>query len=340
MGIGHVGPSRAGLGRASAGLLLLLACSSSDPATPSNKDAGGGGDAGSSAGTGALTVELVEPTPATADTAAVPGSIDVRGRFYGGPVPSPFGWNKTGEEGGCKLYEPKELFCNPACAVGSTCVGDNRCEVDPDPVSVGTVRLKGVKTVAGASEITLAADAPAYFYHPKLEDTFPYPTAFSEGAAIEVTASGDKLPAFTVKGKGIRPLEVASTAPIPIDKGKPLALQWVASTDSTVATIEVLVDLSHHGGIKGKIECQTSDTGSFSIPAALVTRLIELGVAGFPVVRLDRRAVATTSVGTGRVELVVFSEIEHELTLPGLVSCTKDEDCQSPQTCQPALFCK
>jgi hypothetical protein len=43
-------------------------------------------------------------------------------------------------------------------------------------------------------------------------------------------------------------------------------------------------------------------------------------------------------VGAGSVELVVSSELETEVTIPGLRSCTSDADCMGG-TCRPDLTC-
>ena len=41
--------------------------------------------------------------------------------------------------------------------------------------------------------------------------------------------------------------------------------------------MEVLLEISHHGGRKGQLVCRTDDNGSLMIPAELVTELINLG---------------------------------------------------------------
>ena len=77
-------------------------------------------------------------------------------------------------------------------------------------------------------------------------------------------------------------LPVVATAVAPLERGKPIALAWTAPTMPGVARMEIKVDISHHGGAKGKIECDVADTGAVMIPSDLATKLIDLGVAGFP----------------------------------------------------------
>ena len=80
---------------------------------------------------------------------------------------------------------------------------------------------------------------------------------------------------------------------ITLEKDKPLTLTWTAKGASADSTIHVHLDISHHGGTKGQIECDTADSGSLTIGASLVTQLVNLGVAGFPTVRLTRSSVGS-----------------------------------------------
>jgi hypothetical protein len=88
------------------------------------------------------------------------------------------------------------------------------------------------------------------------------------------------------------------------------------------------------------IECDTEDTGSLEISAALVTKLLDLGVAGFPTVIVTREAVGSVTIAPGRVDLIVSSVVEHAVQVSGLTSCSADTDCPSGQTCQSDLTCK
>ena len=88
------------------------------------------------------------------------------------------------------------------------------------------------------------------------------------------------------------------------------------------------------------IECDADDTGSLEIAAPLVTELINLGVAGFPTIIVTRKSVGSTTIAQGRVDLIVSSDVEHEVQVSGVTSCTDDMDCPSGQTCQSDLTCK
>ena len=76
------------------------------------------------------------------------------------------------------------------------------------------------------------------------------------------------------------------------------------------------------------------------IPAALVTKLLSLGVAGFPTVVVTRQWIGSTTIAPGRVDLVISSSLERTVTIDGLVSCTDTVDCPDGQTCQSDLTCK
>jgi hypothetical protein len=70
-----------------------------------------------------------------------------------------------------------------------------------------------------------------------------------------------------------------------------------------------------------------------------MTQLLDRGAAGFPTVILERRAVGSALTTAGRVDLMIGSEIERPVTVPGVISCDGDEDCTPPATCQSDLTC-
>jgi hypothetical protein len=106
--------------------------------------------------------------------------------------------------------------------------------------------------------------------------------------------------------------------------------------------VRVVIDISHHGGQKGEIDCELVDSGAADIPAALVDGLIALGVAGFPSLQVIRESVGATVVGQRRIELTLSSSVTRELQIPGLVSCDEPGTkgaCPDDQVCQANWTC-
>ncbi len=119
-----------------------------------------------------------------------------------------------------------------------------------------------------------------------------------------------------------------------------MALAWTPPATAGRSTVHVKLDISHHGGTRGKIECEAADTGSLTIDGALVTELLHLGVAGFPTIVVTRSASGEAALTVGRVALSLESEIEREVVIPGVISCNENADCPDGQTCQTDLRCK
>jgi hypothetical protein len=103
--------------------------------------------------------------------------------------------------------------------------------------------------------------------------------------------------------------------------------------------VHIKIDISHHGGSRGQIECDADDTGALTISAELMTELIKLGVAGFPSVILTRASTDSAKIEVGRVELAVSSKTERIVTVAGYESCTADSDCPDSGVCLPDLTC-
>jgi Cys-rich repeat protein len=159
------------------------------------------------------------------------------------------------------------------------------------------------------------------------------------GAAIALAATGGAIyPAFSVAAQCIAPL-VVITPKFLIEPGKALAVTWTPASVAS-ARIKVKFDLSHHGGSKGRILCDTSDTGSLQVSASLMDSLVALGVTGFPSVYVARELTSTTPMGSGQVQLKVYSDFIYTAEMPGLVSCFDDTECPTGQTClKPAQMC-
>ncbi|HEY0715899.1 MAG TPA: hypothetical protein VGF45_24665 [Polyangia bacterium] len=319
---------------------LLLACSGGgDP--PSGGSGGRSGAGGSSTGSGGsggntppsdpnaavglFTVRLVAPTQEvpTAYT-AVSGKVD------DGPQPSLVLWTTVMKTGGCELRTPLAPFCSQGCSGGAVCVARDTCGNYPNVKNVGKVDMK-----IGTHQVTL--EAIGGVYQPPGSVLLPSPPA-DEGAEITLKTSGGDYPSFMVSSKGIPPLELKGPNPLPFSADQPLKLEWTPGKAGN-ARVEVRVDISHHGGLKGEITCDIDDTGSLDIPVAMTKGLIDLGVAGFPTVYVTRVAPGETKLSHGRVLLRVESSVERPLKIPNLDSCHEDKDCPAPKKCQKDYKC-
>jgi hypothetical protein len=288
-----------------------------------------GPPAGSGKVHGSFQVTLKAPTSITQ------GYTAVLGRLYDGPSPSALAWKEASASGGCKLLTPDAPFCETSCGSKALCVEDGKCQDFPKSVTAGRVAVEGIKTKAGSSAFSM--DPLLNSYQPAAGTILEFPP-FAEGEQVTFSAAGDTaVSAFTLSAQGISPLAVLNDTIVLAD-GQPIALRWTAPANPANSSVSVLVDISHHGGTKGKIECEVPDNGSLDIPAAMVDALKALGVAGFPKLEASRKAVVTQQ--GGNVKLVLESMVVKDLSIPGLVSCSGNEDCPDGQTCQPELLCK
>lgn len=313
--------------------LAFAACSGATQST----DAGTGSDAGatgsqdaatgdSSTLVGTFQVRLVPPENGGT------GYTSVAGKVFDGPTPSLLVWKQAVKDGDCALLTPKVPFCSQSCGGGAVCVDDEKCQAYPTARSAGTVTVTGLRTASGATQFTMNPIANSY----QPSETLPYP-AFSEGDEVRFEASGGSGPAFTVKSRGIKALELTNST-LTVAKDQPLTLTWTTGS-AGISRIHVKLDISHHGGIKGMITCDAADTGSLVLSAPLVTELLNLGVAGFPSISVARSAVGSAVVAPGTVELQVTSDVERQVQVPGVSSCNEDSDCPDGGTCKTDLTC-
>jgi hypothetical protein len=286
----------------------------------------GAGSAGrsttSDAVVGAFLVELV---PQKGDT---PPFTNVTGQVSDGPSPESLVWVKKAESGGCQLLEPQVPFCDPSCGGNAVCVSDGVCQSYPAAKDLGPIVVKGL-----GDDLSMTAISQSY----QVAVETPYPAA-AEGAELTIVVAGGAFGAFDVSTPMVAPLLVAASS-LPLESGKPLALAWTRASAGASSRIAAEVDISHHGGSKGKIKCDVPDSGSLEISADLVSSLIALGVTGFPRVILGRSTSASTAIAPGNVTLQALSAVTIGLTVPGVTSCTADADCAPGKTCQSNSTC-
>ena len=297
-------------------LLLLVAGCAPEAAAPSTDGGAAGG----------FVVSLVPAAPEDGR----PAYASVQGKVYDGPVPEAITWTVVEEGGGCRLLTPSVPFCASGCGGSAVCVEGDRCAPQPAPRDLGRVRVTGL----GGSAFEM--EPIGGNYQPAAGLVLPYPP-FAEGDPVRVAAPGGPLGAFAIESRGIAPLVFTDT-PAPV-AGQPLRLSWTPPGQD-LGRIEVKLDVSHHGGARGKIECEVADTGSLELPAAQVTRLLGLGVAGFPTIVLGRVAVGTAMVPGGSISLRVVSAVERPVTIEGLRSCKADNQCPAGKVCRSDLTCQ
>jgi hypothetical protein len=234
-------------------------------------------------------------------------------------------------EGDCVFLHPKELFCDPACASGMTCDETGSCIPYPRNIDVGTLSLEGL---SGAVSMDAITPSLVYYYAGDL----PHP-GFAAEDPIEIYASGaGEYEPFSMIAYGVTALSVdQNEMALVSDQGS--LLSWTASDSEVDRRVLVEVNIANHGGIPARIECSTLDEVSLEIPAALVSALLSVGYSGFPSVKLTRQSADTTETIDGCVDFTVLSSVTLPVAIPGLVSCSSDEDCPDGQSCLADLTC-
>lgn len=312
-------------------LMALAACG----------DDGGGVSGGPDAAVGDVTpligtisVNLVPELMSAGSTQ--PAYSAMLGKIFDGPQPDAVIWEKGTTAAGCSLYTPRVPFCATPCGSTAVCVETDTCKPYPASQVLGDITVTGLVTKGGESSFTMKPVANAY--QPPSTIQLDYP-AFIEGEKFEVKTSGSAFaPSLTIGTRGVAPL-VVTTSPINLAQNTPLALAWTAPT-AAGSTIHIKLDISHHGGSKGKLECDLADSGSTTIDGALITQLLNLGAAGYPTIIVTRTHVGSAAVTAGRIDLAAVSTVEKPVNVPGIVSCTDTSECPNGQTCQSDLTCK
>jgi len=318
--------------------LALEACG--DSASTSEAGGGAGGEGGgSSAGGHYQGGAAVDPNAVVGTfeielpAATEDGIPSIVGKVYDGPTPQTLVWEASTEDGDCRLFTPRVPYCPDPCGGDAACVEDETCQPYPTARSVGAVTLSGVNTESG-EPITLTPVANGY---QSVSDMLVEPP-FAGGDEIALAAEGGYFAPFSISARGIAALSFPNES-LALSAGTGLALTWDPA-ESSESRIHIKVDLSHHGGTKGKIECDVADDGAAEISAALVDELMGLGLAGFPTIVIARRQVGATDIEVGTVELVIASSVEIPIDIDGLISCTDDTQCPDDETCQTDLTCQ
>lgn len=236
------------------------------------------------------------------------------------------------EAGGCELLVPRDLFCSTACPSDQACAGNDTCVPKPTKLSGGPVTVEGLLV-----DLEFAPNGITLDYSKTVLEPFP---AYEAGAEITLRTAGATAPAFEATVYGV-PQLTSSLPVVSVKHGEPSHLEW--STEGVPpeqSSIFISFSVNVHGAVTGWIECTAPDTGSFDIPAELVSSLIDLGLSGFPRVSLERRSSATVALDDGCVDVYSSSKLTLEIEVDGLSSCNRDEDCPEGQRCSEELACE
>ncbi|MFV8751543.1 hypothetical protein ACNOYE_13450 [Nannocystaceae bacterium ST9] len=229
-------------------------------------------------------------------------------------------------EGGCRLLEPSNPFCDPPCAGGDVCGQAGSCIPYPDRLETGVVTIAGLDV-----DVAMNPRADLRYF----ETALPHPV-FSPGRAIALTSTGGEISPLDLGGRGFAPLELLGTT-WTAQPGQPLIVEWVAEqadeANPSMTSFYMTINVDQHGTSPATLVCEGPDTGSFAVPAAIVDALLDAGVSGFPVGHAYRRTVDSASVEVGCVEFQVRSHRSAQIEVVGHTPCTSSADCPDGLSC-------
>lgn len=236
--------------------------------------------------------------------------------------------------GPCRLLRPPTLFCDPGCAPGTTCDASGMCIASPENISVGDIDVDGM-----TMPVSMSANPPVFFYTNLGPLDHP---GFQEGVPLQLRAQGaEPIAAFSLDAVGVAPLSLADQSVL-LDTDTPVVISWMPAASAEHIEIHIDLNIAQHGGTPGRIECEIAERdygGQFELPVTLSNQLLAGGYSGFPSIVVTRRSADSVDTALGCVDWHVQSASALSVDIPGLISCSGDEDCPAGQTCQGDLTC-
>lgn len=256
------------------------------------------------------------------------------GKIYDGPQPASIRWEEQMSAGCLKLVTPRLPFCgaNP-CGSDSACVADDSCQIYPKPVHAGALQVSGLITNKGTAPFSIT---PLNNLYQTVGLKYP---PFNEGDTVSLAAAGSEFsPAFTLQALGLPPLKILMDTVIPYVDDKAIDLKWEAPAKALKSVLDVVIDISFHGGTRAKIIGQCEDNGTLAIPADMLDKLKTYGISGYP--RLNMTRITKGLDDKAKAELSLESTLSMALEIPGLISCNKPEDCPDNRACLDDRRCE
>ncbi|NMC69453.1 MAG: hypothetical protein GYA57_05205 [Myxococcales bacterium] len=193
------------------------------------------------------------------DSPAMP-AIDASAQFAS---PAALVWHEeVMREGACRLLHYDASGCTEGCWDG-VC-RDGVCEPFPTYQTAGTVTLTGI----GPGTVTLEDYGYGTYYG------FVSGVELVAGAAVEVRATGGEFPAFSIAGVQPPPVEMSLTTvdELHLANGRDNVVTWTpADPCGSRVRLQLKTPTAAHGlPPVWMIECDAPDTGSLTIPRAIV----------------------------------------------------------------------
>jgi hypothetical protein len=280
-------------------LVLLVGCPTADDDDTTGQPPGGDDDTGDDDdGSGLIAriavVEATDQESGTASSSVVVWGIHDSG-WADGIVPDwVLGCDGEGDTGVWEILEsagdclvaalrPCSGDCDPSCELGSYCTPDAACEPLPERRDAGLLTVGGLSVPVSIAPLENGlypppAGLPADLYEP--------------GDDIALVAAGGDTPAFSASAVAQAGLE----AELPCDQVPPpeqeLTVTWTPAETGSRVRWEMLQNIHNSQG--PRIRCETDDSGSLSVAAALITRYSHGPEHTFTLTRYDMQEVAAT----------------------------------------------
>ncbi len=170
------------------------------------------------------------------------------------------------EAANCRLLELMYGECTSACAADEVCQSTGECAAEPEGLAAGTLRVSGL---ADAVAIESQSWSPGRYDSPSLLSA----DLFREGDTVQASLAGADFPGLILGARGVASMDPALTASgYVLTDGEDARLTWTPGPDPDACVSVTLKGRNAvHGAPLGSvIECFGPDTGSLTIPQAIV----------------------------------------------------------------------